>query len=294
MLHIRTATPDEWGHAFDHALAHSPAADRAARVGQCVSLLQSGILEPQGIFIAHNDGVIAGAQVCVPLKGAACLFWLPATTGSVAEALVQTGLDWCRSRGCKIAQAQANANEMARTDALLQRGFRPIAHLCHMERSLNDLPPADESLRYVHFHPPIVSEFAATLERTYIDTLDCPELNGRRTIAEILEGHQGQGGFDPHFWWLAYANDKPAGVAMLAEMPDGFTWELAYIGVVPEFRRHGIGRALTLHALHALRATPATRMNLIVDTRNVPARRLYESLGFAATETSTAFLYFFG
>jgi ribosomal protein S18 acetylase RimI-like enzyme len=49
---------------------------------------------------------------------------------------------------------------------------------------------------------------------------------------------------------------------------------------------------LTVHALHALRNCPATRMTLIVDERNQPARRLYESLGFVALDTSTALLHF--
>ncbi|HZZ80278.1 MAG TPA: GNAT family N-acetyltransferase [Gemmataceae bacterium] len=292
MLPITTAKPDEWVAAFEHALALVPEIDRAARVAQCVSLLQSGVFDPQGIFVTREGGRVR-AQVCVPLAGAACLFWLPTTSGPVAEALVQAGLDWCRTRGCKIAQAQAGANEMGRADALIRRGFRAIARLCHMERSLDDLPAkVARDLCIVHFEPAIAREFAATLERTYQDTLDCPELNGRRTIVEILEGHQGQGRFDPHFWWLAYVNNQPAGVAMLAEMPDGLTWELAYLGIVPEFRRHGIGRAMTVHALHALRATSAMRLTLIVDIRNQPARHLYESLGFVATETSTALLHF--
>jgi len=75
-------------------------------------------------------------------------------------------------------------------------------------------------------------------------------------------------------------------------MPDGVTWELAYLGIVPQRRRLGLGRALTLHALHALSDQPATRMLLCVDERNAPARKLYQSLGFTDLEWSEALLHF--
>jgi ribosomal protein S18 acetylase RimI-like enzyme len=182
---------------------------------------------------------------------------------------------------------------MVWADPLLRGGFRPITRLCQLERQLHGLPGATAlDLRFEAFRPSRAADFAATLEQTYAGTLDCPELNGRRSSDEILAGHRGQGRFDPRFWWLAYAGDWPAGVVLLAEMPDGVTWELAYLGVVPHFRRHGFGRAMTLHALHALRHS-ATRMTLVVDVRNLPARRLYEALGFREFDTSTVLLFFF-
>src|SRR5205085_3028371 len=107
-----------------------------------------------------------------------------------------------------------------------------------------------------------------------------------------LAGHRGQGTFHPDFWWLAYDGAKPVGMLLLSEMADGVTWELAYLGIVPEYRRHGLGRALTLHALHALRDQPATRIQLCVDVRNAPARHLYQSLGFTDVESSEVLLHF--
>jgi ribosomal protein S18 acetylase RimI-like enzyme len=291
MLTIAPAPPEDWTAALERAFAQTPEADRPARVAQCHALLANGVLDPRGVWAARTDGAIIAAQVCVPLAGAACLFWLPASRGEAADALVRAGLDWCRGWHCKLAQALANDAEMLWTEPLLRSGFRPITRLCQLERQLHDLPTAvDTDLRFEAYRPSLAAEFAATLEQTYLGTLDCPELNGRRSVDEILAGHRGQGRFDPHFWWLAYAGDQPAGVVLLAEMPDGLTCELAYLGVVPQFRRHGVGRAMTLHALCNC---PATRMTLVVDVRNLPAHRLYESLGFREFETSTVLLFFF-
>ena len=135
-------------------------------------------------------------------------------------------------------------------------------------------------------------DFAVVLDRTYEETLDCPELNGKRTADEILAGHRGQGTFHPDFWWLAFDGSTPVGLLLLMEMSDAVTWELAYLGIVPEYRRLGLGREMTVHALYALRSQPATRMHLCVDERNTPARRLYQSLGFTESEWSDVLLYF--
>ena len=293
MLTITPAAPEDWTAALDRAFAQTSEAERPARVAHCRNLLANGVLDPRGVWVARSDGAIVATQVCVPLAGSACLFWLPASRGDTANALVQAALDWCRGWHCKLAQALANDAEMVWVDPLLRGGFRPVTRLCQLERQLDDLPgPASADLHFEPYRPSTAADFAATLEQTYDGTLDCPELNGRRSMDEILAGHRGQGRFDPQFWWLAYVGDRPAGVVLLSEMPDAVTWELAYLGVVPQFRRHGFGRTMTLHALHALHGH-ATRMTLVVDVRNLPARRLYESLGFRALDVSNVLLFFF-
>ncbi|HEY9152131.1 MAG TPA: GNAT family N-acetyltransferase [Anaerolineales bacterium] len=61
---------------------------------------------------------------------------------------------------------------------------------------------------------------------------------------------------------------------------DGFSW-IATIGVLPEFRRRGIGRDL-LHACEAQLKTP--RVRLSVRASNDGAIRLYEQEGYQRVE----------
>jgi ribosomal protein S18 acetylase RimI-like enzyme len=158
---------------------------------------------------------------------------------------------------------------------------------------LNDLPELTPTpWRFEPYRPSLHVELARTLEHTYVGTLDCPELNGKRSIEEILAGHRGQGRFHPDFWWLVYDKAAPVGVVMLVEMPDGLTWELAYLGIIPSHRRRGIARAITLRALHAVRTVGASRLTLAVDERNQPALALYHSFGFVETECHDVLLYF--
>jgi mycothiol synthase len=290
---IEPLRPDAWTAALERAMVRVPQAERAARVQHYLALLKNGVLDPRGVLVARHGADIRGVQVCVPLAGAACLFWLPAADDDCVNALVQAGLAWSASIGCKLAQAVAAPEDLPFAEPLIRHGFQWTTRMHQFAHHLSELP--DElpmRLRCETYRPSFHADFAATLERTYEGTLDCPELNGKRTIDEILAGHRGQGKFHADFWWLVYDGSTPVGIVMLAEMPDGATWELAYLGIVPEHRRRGIARAMTLRALHALRARVAKCLLLAVDPRNAPALRLYQALGLVEIECNEVLLYF--
>ena len=60
---------------------------------------------------------------------------------------------------------------------------------------------------------------------------------------------------------------------------------IRYVGVVPAWRRKGLGSALTLAGLRALREAGMTSAVLGVDAENVTgARRLYERFGFEVVD----------
>ena len=67
----------------------------------------------------------------------------------------------------------------------------------------------------------------------------------------------GQGNFSCDRWWLIKRGKEPVAVAMLSDVPDLQAWDLSYLGVVPEARRQGVGKEVTLHLLHYARACGA-------------------------------------
>ncbi|MBO0703510.1 MAG: GNAT family N-acetyltransferase [Candidatus Dormibacteraeota bacterium] len=77
----------------------------------------------------------------------------------------------------------------------------------------------------------------------------------------------------------------PDGLAVLRFRPsiwsEGLECYLAELYVVPDRRGQGLGRALMTAALGTARARGADTMDIGVDEPDLPARRLYESLGFA-------------
>ncbi len=132
--------------------------------------------------------------------------------------------------------------------------------------------------------------FHQTLQNTYKDTLDCPELNGVRGVEEVIVGHRGQSHFDPDLWLLALADGLPVGVLLLMRSPETHDWEISYVGVVPEARRHGYGRELVLKALAEAKTVDAPYLTLSVDARNHPAHELYRVLGFEVYDRREVFL----
>jgi ribosomal protein S18 acetylase RimI-like enzyme len=103
-------------------------------------------------------------------------------------------------------------------------------------------------------------------------------------------------GFCPHATWLVVATDLSAedaatGLAgncvatvqgVIDEHGHG---GIQNVGVLPEFRGRGLGRALMLKALAGFAACGARRAYLEVTARNQAAMRMYRTLGFRCTKT---------
>jgi ribosomal protein S18 acetylase RimI-like enzyme len=120
--------------------------------------------------------------------------------------------------------------------------------------------------------------FHQTLLRCHEDSLDCPEMQDLRTADELLAGYCDCAP-DESQWWLAEVNGEPAGVLILADT------ELIFVGVVPQRRGQGIGRAIV-----ATSCEKSSELSLVVDVRNAPAVQLYLSLGFEVIGAREVFL----
>lgn len=78
----------------------------------------------------------------------------------------------------------------------------------------------------------------------------------------------------------ALENETVAGYIGVQEIcGEGYVTNVA---VLPQYRRRGIGRALLLAALDGAKLRNCTFLSLEVRVSNLPAIRLYASLGFAA------------
>ncbi len=164
--------------------------------------------------------------------------------------------------------------------ALTDGGFRPLTVLEFLRRAAEpgtvhrpsrlDLRPADL------LDPPLVR---ATVARTYVGSLDGPELNALR--------RGGDDALDAAVKLVAFRGTAPGGVLMLDATgpgPRGDTLEVAYLGVVPEARRTGVASALVGFALDYAGVSGRAAVELCVDERNAPALALYAHFGFRLAE----------
>lgn len=295
---IAPARPDEWSDALRLLFRDLEVDERERRVTSALGLLRSGELDPAGLFVEHNAGGLAGVLVCLPVPGASALFWPPRSVADEHAAaredrLVAHALEWVRSRGAKLSQGLLTVDESKLAGSLERNGFRRVTrlwYLCHdAQLAAPDLGRLAR-LDYRAYDPARPTVFHETLLRTYEGTRDCPEINGVRSIEEVITGHRAQGRFDPSRWWLALEADQPVGVLLLTEMPESGDWDVSYLGVVAGARRRGFGRELMLKALLEAKAASAARVTLSVDGRNDPALQLYRSLGFVPFDRRDVFL----
>jgi ribosomal protein S18 acetylase RimI-like enzyme len=286
---IGPARPEQWRSAFRVLFQGLPEPQRDERVATALRMARAGELDADGIIVVQDEQELLGAILCLPVAGAGGLVWPPqAAVGDavslIEDQLTQFGCAWLRQQGTKLAQALLAPDEVQLATPLVRSGFRHVTRLWYLRRDLRlGLVAQDspfERLSYASYENTRREVFHRTLLLTYQESLDCPEVNGVRSIEEIIAGHKAQGKLGARRWWLALHEAEPAGVLLLSEMPESGSWDISYLGVVPQLRRRGLGRELTTKALIEARTFRASEATLSVDARNLHAWKLYRNLGF--------------
>jgi len=248
-------------------------------------LAAGGDLEASDLLVARRDGAIIGAVFASRVPGGVAVVWPPRAVDddpAVEDELANAALK--HVAGARVAQAFLPPEKAGRGAPLLRAGFRHVTRVWEMtarKTPIERSTPATRQMavRYLDYDP---STFHSTLVRAHNDSLDCPELQGVLSPDEMLAGYRDSAP-DPSGWWLAVADDRPAGVLLLNGE------QLTFLGVVPEWRGRGVGRRLLDLALER-----ADGLTLIVDVRNTPAIRLYRSAGLEVVGAREVFLYFPG
>ncbi len=291
---ILTAEPSEQIAALQLLFQHLPNASALPRIRAAEQLLN----EPMArLIVARQDGKLAGAVLAQVLPGATGVLWPPQATDEFSnseqteDALLREALAWLRGAGARLVQTILACEESHLADSLLRGGFVKPTRLRYLRfeaTAIGSVSPHGEFASY-HETPPEV--FRETLLRSYKGTLDFPEIDGRRSLSEVLQGYQAAG-FDPKRWWLKRGADGPTGVLMVSEIEPASIWDLTYVGVVPEARRRGHGRELVRKAMAEAQAGGAELLTVCVDERNFPALRLYAKLGFEEYDIRDVYLAF--
>lgn len=205
-----------------------------------------------------------------------------AATGSLSE-------PGKKAREIRLAQALPEPDEPWAVRAFLDAGFREVGNLAYLRLPMSKLPqsgpdgpwPEGIAVRTVgDLKGPDRAMLLMALDRSYEETLDCPELCGLRDTADVLESHRATGAFDPRLWWLITLHGQPHGCMLFNICPDHGSVELVYLGLSPELRGRRIGSQLLALGLSTLRGVDAEQVTCAVDLRNAPAHRLYARMGF--------------
>ena len=208
-----------------------------------------------------------------------------AVTPAASITLCGGVLDLCREfrgRGVQLAQVLLDPADVPTLGLYGQCGFERMAELLYLHRVVRRPPkvtelPAGFAVRT--YTPALHAEFAAAILASYEQSLDCPALNGRRHIDDVIAGHQASGDFDPAGWFLLTRDGTPSGVLLLNRSGAVSGVELVYLGLAPPVRGMGIGQHLMCFTQAWMHEQKLMSLTLAVDSINTPALRLYHRHG---------------
>jgi ribosomal protein S18 acetylase RimI-like enzyme len=281
--------------AFSLLFQHLALLERQQRIANALQLVAQGEIALDNVLVIRDRGDLRGVAVCCAHAGAVGQIWPPqvrsvANQEAIEDALLCSALDRLRQAGSRFIQALLTGEDAPAIPCLVRAGFRQLSSLLTMSHSLamteawSSQSGGTFALRYRTFTELGHDRFRDIMLHSYEGSLDFPELNDIRDVDDVLQAHRLQGNFHPEQWLAAYHEDQAIGLLLLAEMADQSEWELSYVGVVPEWRGKGFGTELVREALRRAVQLRASRLTVAVDSRNLPACRVYTRLGFLLVE----------
>lgn len=251
------------------------------------------------IRVAEQAGRVVWAVMPVISPGRTMLLLSPPRisrqlSDTVAPQLVEHVVAHFAGEGIQLAQALIDPREKGAIALYQLCGFERLAELIYLHRAVraSNYPALPDGHHWTFYAPQTHAAFGRAISASYAGSLDCPSLNGRRGIEDVIAGHKAAGDFDPRLWHLlcAEGEDEPLGVLLLARSARSDALELVYLGIHPAARGQGLGELMMRQALAVAGASGCGLLSLAVDSRNAPALKLYYRSGMSRVCSRIALL----
>ena len=295
-VQIGLAPPGRHALVLHMVFGHVREPDRSAIVDQLLSGARTAGSDLTGLIEACRQGNLIGAVWAQVQEGAVAVLWPPRIAEDVQESLaaclIDTAIEFLQRHQVSMIQCLLESNQDNLAELLRAAGFTPLANLLYLISTSDSFPkilPAS-SLEFATFCEDEQERMSRLIECTYEGTLDCPGLNGVRTIEDVLAGYRATGVFDPSRWLFVRHDQRDVGCLLLTNHAGAEHWELVYMGLVPEARGRGWGLEVTRFAQGLARQAGRSRLVLAVDALNVPALQMYSAAGFVTWDQKTVFL----
>ncbi|MDA0834951.1 MAG: GNAT family N-acetyltransferase [Planctomycetota bacterium] len=303
MLTVSSVTEADRQDALALLFEHLPPAEKSDQAAMADALAEEGELSWEGLLTARDEHRLLGVCLTVIQADRSLGVWIPVIASSarriptleraIAAALLQEVVSRQDRFDLPFAQCLLEETPSPAERWLINAGFEQMAELSFLHCDLTQPLPAvpHQSFESEVFQPGVnEARFAALVEQSYRNSLDCPKFTGLRTGAEALKSHRTTGEFRPEMWRLFRSAESDAGVLLCADHPDLDAWELAYMGVRPEARGRGLGRAMVVFAIEAAKNAGRKQLQLAVDSVNRYAKDIYETFGFTEHAHRTVYL----
>lgn len=266
-----------------------PESERAGYWKTMRDLVRRGQPERVVLLAARQDDQLLAAQVGQSLPGKVAVAWPPQFAVDCQDARTMAMLMFTRllrelsATGAELAQALLQCDDASSAATFADAGFSHAADLLYMAAENGRFPTEPLALPFElePFSLDEVPRLAQLIERTYIGTLDCPQMDHLRKTADVIAGYQAVGEFRPEHWQIARYEGTDVGCLLVNLHPDVRHAEVVYMALVPEVRGRGWGYLLACHAQRLARKMGCERVVLAVDAANEPAICPYARAGFS-------------
>lgn len=219
------------------------------------------------------------------LPGHTACVWIPPQQGAAGLALLKASSAAIDRLELPLAQLVVSPEDGYSSEEFQAAGFPLFAQLVYMYVDLavggeTGPPAARAELNFVSHAEGDLARLGQVIEQTYQGTLDCPGLDGMRSMSQILEGYRSQGRHCPDQWYRVEHEGQDVGALILTEHPDLGNWELIYMGLTPAARGRSWGEEVVRFAISAAARHGAERLVCAVDVANWPAVEMYRRVGF--------------
>lgn len=272
-----------------------------------------------GVVHSEQTGPAVVRQVCLAVLGAGATAMLFHSSPEHAKWLGKRGVQSSEIeaslRAClaglgemtdrvRLAQCLIETRNTWARDVFTRAGMIFVGELAYMRQRIQPTAarhvpepdwPEGISVRPVRnlTHDAVDSDRAAliqALDASYEGTLDCPELCGLRAMDDVVDSHMATGTFQANHWLIVEKEAQPVGCCLLSHCPSSSSIELVYLGIGQAARGLGLGRQVLAYGTERMRHLGAHEVTCAVDTRNTPAMRVYESMGYTRFDSRLGFV----
>ncbi|MEG3079040.1 GNAT family N-acetyltransferase [Halomonas sp. 5021] len=240
----------------------------------------------QSLWVSLDRGRINGVVWVQRLPQNMAQLWLPNAQGEQISALIETARHWVMQQRLTLCHIELNPEATHQRAQLIAHGMQPLVSLRCLKAGVGQRFPAAAPFTQLHWAPwdrLTAAQEHALMTAVGHDSLDCRGLRDILSVNDLLAGFYGQDHHAPVHWHALYVDESPSpiGALLLAPRSEINRWELMLMGLVPEWRRRGLGGHILNHALALAQQAGALELLLSVDHENLPAFNLYRHAGFS-------------
>ena len=299
---IRRAEPKEWKQSLEVLWSDFDPTQRRNQILSALESARNDVEAMDGLFVCRVRGAVVGSILGTVHPGQYAVLCKPAYVApgyselyrQYCCQLINTCTDWAIAKGSSLLQCLLEPSALDAKACFELCGYSAFTNIDYLaiEIRSNDLQHSG-AIELEASNPKNQPErWKRVLKSTYVETLDCPFLSGRRNLKNVIAGYINTGDFDPNNWRIVKHQGKDIGCLILTEHRAAHQTELIYFGICSEERGRGFGKDVVESAIKIAEAHGSDRLILAVDQNNQPANDIYQQFGFRKWESRIAMLKF--